>query len=186
MQMEHSVHLLNMDLSCCVGFGNRKSLEEESSSIGKEAGGYATFSTFYIKCFPQISLLIFSYQMKIHLDKVIMNGIGELNHYHSEHRVHIMNLLNEGRLHIASIINKVEEKIGQIDVSKEQNLEVSHRAVDLDENECRDVHITNDMEQALSAKVITIILASCFSISALCYGYLCSFFYCSNFQLYVI
>uniref|UniRef100_A0A2C9VIZ4 Uncharacterized protein n=1 Tax=Manihot esculenta TaxID=3983 RepID=A0A2C9VIZ4_MANES len=91
---------------------------------------------------------------QIHLDKVIMNGIGELNHYHSEHRVHIMNLLNEGRLHIASIINKVEEKIGQIDVSKEQNLEVSHRAVDLDENECRDVHITNDMEQALSAKEI--------------------------------
>ncbi|KAF2294396.1 hypothetical protein GH714_010269 [Hevea brasiliensis] len=91
---------------------------------------------------------------QIHLDKMIMNGVAELHHYHSENRVHVMNLLNEGRLHITSMVNVLEEKIGQIDVSREQNLGLSHRVVNVDENECRDVHINNDVDPALVSKEI--------------------------------
>ncbi|XP_021656301.2 uncharacterized protein LOC110646979 isoform X2 [Hevea brasiliensis] len=91
---------------------------------------------------------------QIHLDKMIMNGVAELHHYHSENRDHVMNLLNEGRLHITSMVNVLEEKIGQIDVSREQNLGLSHRVVNVDENECRDVHINNDVDPALVSKEI--------------------------------
>ncbi|XP_020532424.1 uncharacterized protein LOC105650792 isoform X4 [Jatropha curcas] len=86
------------------------------------------------------------------LDKVIMNEIAGLRHYYSQHRVHIMDLLNEGKLDIKSTINKIEEKIEQIDVSRERNLGPSHRIVDLDENECRDVHISNDIDPDLASK----------------------------------
>ncbi|KAF2320857.1 hypothetical protein GH714_031367 [Hevea brasiliensis] len=90
----------------------------------------------------------------IHLGKMIMNGIGELRHHHSVDTVYIMNLLDEGRLHIQSTINMLEEKIGQIDVREEQNLGLSHRVVNLDINECQDVHITNDNDPDLVLKEI--------------------------------
>ncbi|XP_057991055.1 uncharacterized protein LOC110648455 isoform X3 [Hevea brasiliensis] len=90
---------------------------------------------------------------QIHLGKMIMNGIGELRHHHSVDTVYIMNLLDEGRLHIQSTINVLEEKIGQIDV-REQNLGLSHRVINLDINECQDVHITNDNDPDLVLKEI--------------------------------
>lgn len=99
-------------------------------------------------------LLIFNLIfMQILLDKMVVNGIAGLHHYHSQHRVHIMNLLGEERLHMKSIINMVEEKIRQFDVITEQTLGPSQRIINLDENECRDVHINTDADSALVSKV---------------------------------
>ena len=46
-----------------------------------------------------------------------------LYNYHFEHRVHIINLMNEGRLHVKSTIDMLEEKIGQICERREQRAE---------------------------------------------------------------
>ena len=109
-----------------VGFGNRKSLKEESSWTRKEAGGYPDFFRFDISVFVPESLF-WTYELigyaQIQLDRMVMDGIARLSNYHSEHRVHIMNLLNEGRLHVKSTIDMLEEKIGQICERREQRAE---------------------------------------------------------------
>lgn len=70
------------------------------------------------------------------------NRISGLLHYHSQHRLHIVNLLDEGKSHLKSIIDVVEEKIRQLDADREQNLEPPQRDLKLYENECRDVHVS--------------------------------------------
>uniref|UniRef100_A0A5B6YQB4 Putative myosin-10 isoform X1 n=1 Tax=Davidia involucrata TaxID=16924 RepID=A0A5B6YQB4_DAVIN len=77
-------------------------------------------------------------------EETIKKGISGLHHYHSQHRVHIMNLLDEGSSHLKSIVDVIEEKLRQLDVNREQNLKSPQRDVKLDESECRDVHVNTD------------------------------------------
>ncbi|XP_050210515.1 uncharacterized protein LOC126660860 isoform X2 [Mercurialis annua] len=86
------------------------------------------------------------------LNKMVMTGLSLLRHSHSEHRGHIVNLLNEEKLHMQSTINMLEERIRQAEETRKHNLELSQGVVDLDENECRDVHISNDIDPALMSK----------------------------------
>eukprot|EP00258_Populus_trichocarpa_P024307 XP_024440326.1 uncharacterized protein LOC7470751 isoform X2 [Populus trichocarpa] len=86
-------------------------------------------------------------------DKMVMEGITELHHYHSHHRVQITSLLSKERSHIKSIIDMVEEKIKQFDVISEQDL-VPCRVVRLQENEFRDVHMSTDADPDLAPKRI--------------------------------
>jgi hypothetical protein len=83
---------------------------------------------------------------------MVMEGITELHHYHSHHRVQITSLLSKERSHIKSIIDMVEEKIKQFDVISEQDL-VPCRVVRLQENEFRDVHMSTDADPDLAPKV---------------------------------
>ncbi|CAK7330183.1 unnamed protein product [Dovyalis caffra] len=84
-------------------------------------------------------------------DKMVMNGIEELRHYHSQHKAQIKSLLGEERSYLKSIIDMAEEKIKQFDVTREQNLEPC-RVVKLQENEFRDVHMSADADPALASK----------------------------------
>ncbi|XP_065870901.1 uncharacterized protein [Euphorbia lathyris] len=89
---------------------------------------------------------------QIRLGKMLVTGITELRHYHSQHRVDIMNLLNEGRLHMKSTVDMLEEKVGEIDLNGEKALGLSLRTINLQENECQDVQIKNDIKTSLSYK----------------------------------
>ncbi|KAJ0010697.1 hypothetical protein Pint_33667 [Pistacia integerrima] len=51
-----------------------------------------------------------------HSNKFLINGIVELRHFHSQHKVDIMNLLDEGRSHIISISDMVQENIQQFEM----------------------------------------------------------------------
>ncbi|KAJ6965007.1 hypothetical protein NC652_003047 [Populus alba x Populus x berolinensis] len=86
-------------------------------------------------------------------DKMVMEGITELRHYHSHHRVQITSLLTKERSHIKSIIDMAEEKIKQFDVISEQDL-VPCGVVRLQENEFRDVHMSTDADPDLAPKRI--------------------------------
>ncbi|XP_068320944.1 uncharacterized protein [Pyrus communis] len=57
---------------------------------------------------------------KILTNKMIKHEIAELHHYHSQHRVLIMNLLNEGKASIKSVIDAIEENCRQIDATRLQ------------------------------------------------------------------
>lgn len=81
------------------------------------------------------------------------NRISGLLHYHSQHRIHIVNLLDEGKSHLKSIIDVVEEKIRQLDAGREQNLKPSQRDLKSDEHECRDVHVSIVGDHSSVAKV---------------------------------
>lgn len=74
-------------------------------------------------------------------EETIKKGISGLHHYHSEHKAYIMNLLDEGYSNLKSIIEVVEEKIRELDASREQSWKSPPRDVMLDENDCRDLHV---------------------------------------------
>ncbi|XP_057963834.1 uncharacterized protein LOC131154982 isoform X2 [Malania oleifera] len=85
-------------------------------------------------------------------EEMIKSGISGLLHYHSQHRVHITKILDEGKSHLKSIIDMVDEKIGQLGVSRELDLKPLVRNIKLDENECQDVYISNDADPNLVAE----------------------------------
>ncbi|CAK9141371.1 unnamed protein product [Ilex paraguariensis] len=89
-------------------------------------------------------------------EEKVKKWIAGLLHYHSLHRVHIMNLLDEGYLHLKSTINSVEEKIRQIDISGGQNLKSPPVDVKLPESECRDVHINTNADLITKGNVTSL------------------------------
>lgn len=96
--------------------------------------------------------------LQIRYDKLIMKGIEELRHCHSQNRVQVRDLLDEERSHIKSIVNVIEEKIQQYDGnSKQCNCP---RGEHLDESECRDVHISTDAKNSLVSKVCLLLTST--------------------------
>ncbi|XP_024017865.1 TATA element modulatory factor isoform X5 [Morus notabilis] len=91
-------------------------------------------------------------QKSIHADAMIKNRIAELRHHYSECRVHIVNLLDDGKSLIKSSVDAIDEKIREFGASKAQTLELSPREVNQEEHECRDVHITPGVPHDLLSK----------------------------------
>lgn len=85
-------------------------------------------------------------------EEMIKKGISGLHRYHSEHKAYIMNLLDEGYSDLKSIIEVVEEKIRQLDASREQSWKSPPRDVMLDENDCRDLHVNTIADPNLFSK----------------------------------
>ncbi|KAF7127625.1 hypothetical protein RHSIM_Rhsim11G0152600 [Rhododendron simsii] len=74
-------------------------------------------------------------------EELVKKQIAGLLHYHSEHKAHIMNILDEGYTQLKSTVHVLEEKISQLNTSRKQSWTSPQRDVVLDENDCRDVHI---------------------------------------------
>ncbi|XP_062023338.1 uncharacterized protein LOC133739572 isoform X2 [Rosa rugosa] len=83
---------------------------------------------------------------KIRSDGMLKKEMAELRHHHSQHKVHIISLLNEGSSCIKSIIDAVEKKCRQIDASRLQKLEPPMGDVKQGESECQDVHEITDAD----------------------------------------
>uniref|UniRef100_A0A1J3ID11 Uncharacterized protein n=1 Tax=Noccaea caerulescens TaxID=107243 RepID=A0A1J3ID11_NOCCA len=84
-------------------------------------------------------------------DGLIVNGITDMRHYHSELRAYIINLLNEEGLYIKSMSKDVEEKL-KLHSSETQNVEPQQHDLKPDESECRDVHTTTVVESCQVTK----------------------------------
>ncbi|KAK8613580.1 hypothetical protein V6N13_101338 [Hibiscus sabdariffa] len=82
---------------------------------------------------------------KITSDKIIVNRVTGLCHYHAEHKIQIMNLLDMERSHIKGFVDAVEEKIRQFD-PRGQNV---HVVLKPDEDECVDIHTSTDAEEKI-------------------------------------
>lgn len=80
------------------------------------------------------------------LQEKFEKAISELQDYHSKHRADVIGLLDEGNSFLKLTISRVDEKIGQLELSCEQNLQAAE-AEDVDSgqdnNECRDVHVNS-------------------------------------------
>ncbi|XP_027359641.1 golgin IMH1 isoform X3 [Abrus precatorius] len=87
----------------------------------------------------------------ISMDKVIENAIADLKHHHSKCRYHIINLLSDGESSMKSIINVIDERIRRFDQSTVPNL-TPQRDAELEEHECRDVHISSQAKPVSEPK----------------------------------
>ncbi|CAF1958048.1 unnamed protein product [Brassica oleracea var. botrytis] len=93
-------------------------------------------------------------------DGLIVDGIADVRHHHSQLRDYIINLLNEEGLYIKSIFEDLEEKL-KLRSSEIQNVVPLQHDLKPDESECRDVHITtavdscqvNKLEEPSFAKI---------------------------------
>jgi len=92
---------------------------------------------------------------------MIRSGIAGLHQYHSQHRVHVMNLLDEGKSHMKSIVDVMEEKIRQFEESRVRSLRPPQGDEKLEEYECRDVHMAIDAGSHLLSKVCDCRLILC-------------------------
>ncbi|KAM6558322.1 hypothetical protein CsatA_027561 [Cannabis sativa] len=82
-------------------------------------------------------------------DKMMKKSIEELRLCHSESRVQVVNLLDDGTSFIKSVADAIDEKIRQFETREPHILEPSSREDNHDENECRDVHINTDVDHDL-------------------------------------
>ncbi|KAL0655574.1 hypothetical protein Bca4012_076158 [Brassica carinata] len=78
-------------------------------------------------------------------DGLIVDGIADVRHHHSQLRDYIINLLNEEGLYIKSIFEDLEEKL-KLRSSEIQNVVPLQHDLKPDESECRDVHITTAVD----------------------------------------
>lgn len=123
--------------------------------------------------------------MQMHTYKMIKSEIAGLHQYHSQHRVHVMNLLDEGKSHMKSIVDVIEENIRQFEVSRVQSLRPPQGDEKLEEYEFRDVHMATDAGSDLLSKVCSLqayavcCLLGFFSVCVVYSGYIL----CINFAL---
>lgn len=67
-----------------------------------------------------------------------------LRSFHSQHRLEIVNLLEEESSYFKSVVDDIKENIRLISINRELNNMSPQRDVTLQENDCRDVHISPD------------------------------------------
>ncbi|KAL5561389.1 hypothetical protein UlMin_031136 [Ulmus minor] len=133
------------------------SLEEELERARKSVDNFQNKLRMGLEIENHLKMKVRELEKKnILANAMIKDGIAELWHYHSQCRVHITSLLDDGRSHIKSVVDLIDEKIRQSDVNSTQNLGLSSpRETDQEENECRDVHITTEVEHNLLSKKST-------------------------------
>ncbi|XP_043713056.1 uncharacterized protein LOC122661650 isoform X2 [Telopea speciosissima] len=81
-------------------------------------------------------------------DDMTRNRISELHKFHTQLKCEVMDLLEEGKAQVKSILDVVEENKGQFHITKSQNFEPLLRDEKFNDIECRDVHITTDAGQS--------------------------------------
>lgn len=90
-------------------------------------------------------------KQKVHVENKIMAGISMLRDFHSQYRISITSMLDEGFLQIRSELHAVEEKFRQLDLNGGSNI-TSPQVDDLNESECRDVHINTESNAESNTK----------------------------------
>lgn len=98
--------------------------------------------------------------MQIILYDFIRNGLSELCHLHIQQRSEVMKLLEEEASKMNTMLVEVQKMIDQIHMNHESNSAVSQRGQQCDDSECRDVHITSDVDPTIVLKVFFFISGS--------------------------
>ncbi|KAJ0773687.1 hypothetical protein HanOQP8_Chr03g0102631 [Helianthus annuus] len=89
---------------------------------------------------------------KLCLEEKTKRDISGLRSFHSQHRLEIVSLLEEESSYIKSVVDEVKENMKQICINGERNSLSPHRDTKLQENDCRDVHISPDAASDTTTK----------------------------------
>ncbi|XP_058081399.1 uncharacterized protein LOC131229456 isoform X2 [Magnolia sinica] len=84
-------------------------------------------------------------------DEMISNRLSALRHFHTQRRCEVMDLLEEEKTWIKSLLVEVHEKMGQLRMSRTSDFEAFQRDAKCVDVECRDVHITSDVDPSVVA-----------------------------------
>lgn len=83
--------------------------------------------------------------MQIMFTEFIQSGLSTLQNFYSQQRLEILKTLEEEESYIKAVILEVLDKMNQIQIKTELNIEALHHELQNDESECRDVHISCDV-----------------------------------------
>ncbi|KAI4298577.1 hypothetical protein L6164_032119 [Bauhinia variegata] len=86
---------------------------------------------------------------QIYMNKMVMDGIADIRHYHSQYRDHIKNLLDDGESSIKSIINMIDERVWKFNQS---GIWMPERDTELVDHEFQEVHISPHAKPDLLSK----------------------------------
>ncbi|XP_010942768.2 uncharacterized protein [Elaeis guineensis] len=86
------------------------------------------------------------------LDDFIRNGLSALHNFHIQQRSEVMKLLEEEASKMNTMLVEVQKMIDQIHMNLEANSAVSEKGQQCDDTECRDVHITSDVDPTVVLK----------------------------------
>lgn len=86
------------------------------------------------------------------LDDLIRNGLSALRSFHSQQRSVVMKLLEEEASKMNTMLVEAEKWLTQIQMNHKLNSAASQRGRQCDDSECRDVHITSDVDPAVVLK----------------------------------
>ncbi|KAI3805007.1 hypothetical protein L1987_26983 [Smallanthus sonchifolius] len=78
------------------------------------------------------------------LEEKMKRDVSGLHSFHSQHRLEIVNLLEEESSYFKSIVDEIKENLNQICINGELKSSSPQTDVILQENDCRDVHISPD------------------------------------------
>ncbi|KAL6213240.1 hypothetical protein ACLB2K_012687 [Fragaria x ananassa] len=117
------------------------SLEEELERVRNSAGNLQNRLRVGLEIENHLKRRVSELEKKtIRTAGMIKKEVAELHRDHSQHRVDIVNFLNEESSCIKSIIDTVEIKFRQIDASRVEKLDPPPGDVKQDESECQGVH----------------------------------------------
>ncbi|GKD56744.1 hypothetical protein Tco_1290131, partial [Tanacetum coccineum] len=85
------------------------------------------------------------FNLLVCLEEKMKSDISDLRSFHSQHRMDIVNLLEEEASQFKSVVDDVNEHMRQICVNEELKHMSLQTDVSLQENDCRDVHISPDV-----------------------------------------
>ncbi|XP_038973042.1 myosin-10-like isoform X1 [Phoenix dactylifera] len=80
------------------------------------------------------------------LDDFIRNGLSVLRNFLVQQRSEVMKLLEEEALKMNTMLVEVQKMTNQIHMNHQSNSAVSQRGQQCDDSECRNVHITSDVD----------------------------------------
>ncbi|KAJ0801129.1 hypothetical protein HanPI659440_Chr03g0113411 [Helianthus annuus] len=89
---------------------------------------------------------------KLCLEEKTKRDISGLRSFHSQHRLEVVSLLEEESSYIKSVVDEVKENMKQICINGERNSLSPQRDTKLQENDCRDVHISPDAASDTTTK----------------------------------
>lgn len=128
-------------------------LEEELEMTRKSMDNLRNKLRVGLEIENHLKAKVHDFEMKnIFSTKMIKDGIAELHQYHYQHRVQVMNLLDDGKSYMKSIVDMIEKNIRQFEVSRVQHLRFPRGEGKPEEYECRDVHMATVVESDLLSK----------------------------------
>lgn len=103
---------------------------------------------------------------QILLDAMIRNGLSALREFHNQHKSEVMKIMEEETSQINSVIREIEKTVTQIYMNSERKFEGLETEA-CNDTECRDVHISSDIESSVLSKKSGVLTASSVSCTIL-------------------
>nr|GEV67175.1 paramyosin isoform X1 [Tanacetum cinerariifolium] len=121
-------------------------LEEEVEALRKSVNNLRSRQQMGLEIEKHLKKMVRDLKnKKVCLEEKMKSDISDLRSFHSQHRMDIVNLLEEEASQFKSVVDDVKEYLRQSCVNEELKHVSLQTDMSLQENDCRDVHISPDV-----------------------------------------